>query len=220
MDPSSVSETIWCANRKQYDSVYSRYEEVRHELDQIAEQGAETLSFRLRSFAPLSGQDLRRYVGWLRPFISAGSHRNILLDAGAGLGGLAWWLSENVPCEAVALDHSSVACHVGRRTFSSADRARYVVGDLHAVPLRQNTVWAVVSIDALHLVGDKGRVLREVARVLRPGGPLIFSVLSASGESHETGARCWRALLDKAAFAVLEARDTTESWRREMRRRH
>ncbi len=103
MDPSSVSETIWCANRKQYDSVYSRYEEVRHELDQIAEQGAETLSFRLRSFAPLSGQDLRRYVGWLRPFISAGSHRNILLDAGAGLGGLAWWLSENVPCEAVAL---------------------------------------------------------------------------------------------------------------------
>ncbi|WP_458187912.1 class I SAM-dependent methyltransferase [Haladaptatus sp. NG-WS-4] len=48
-----------------------------------------------------------------------------------------------------------------------------VRGDAARLPLRSESVDAVVVSDALHHVGDVPSTLTEIARVLRPGGVLV-----------------------------------------------
>ena len=55
----------------------------------------------------------------------------------------------------------------------------FIRADAQRLPLRDNTVDAVVSIAVLQLVPGPAAVLAEVARVLRPGGRLAILVPSA-----------------------------------------
>lgn len=48
-----------------------------------------------------------------------------------------------------------------------------VQGDARAVPLRDDTVDAVLIVDALHHLPDRGVVIDEVRRILRPGGVVV-----------------------------------------------
>lgn len=67
------------------------------------------------------------------------------------------------------------------------------IGFLHAdaqrLPLRDQTVDAVVSVAVLQLLPDPGMALAEMARVLRPGGRLAVMVPTAG-----PAARFWRTL--------------------------
>jgi ubiquinone/menaquinone biosynthesis C-methylase UbiE len=53
--------------------------------------------------------------------------------------------------------------------------AEFVVGDAVHIPLADGTVDAVVSTFALIFVPDPAAAVQEIARVLRPGGRLVFS---------------------------------------------
>ncbi len=46
-------------------------------------------------------------------------------------------------------------------------------GDMHALPFADNSFSVVMAVHVLHLTADWQAVLREAARVLRPGGALI-----------------------------------------------
>ena len=84
----------------------------------------------------------------------------------------------------------NVGCGVVRR-FEPACRARYMATDLRvlpnvdfasnatSIPLRDNCVDTVIALELLEHVTDPGAVLRELARVLKPGGTVIISVPSA-----------------------------------------
>jgi demethylmenaquinone methyltransferase/2-methoxy-6-polyprenyl-1,4-benzoquinol methylase len=48
-----------------------------------------------------------------------------------------------------------------------------VAGDATRLPLRADSVDAVLVVDALHHMPDHAAVLAEIARVLRPGGVLV-----------------------------------------------
>ena len=53
--------------------------------------------------------------------------------------------------------------------------ASFVVADAADTSLPANTADALVSIDALQLVPDASGLLRETARVLRPGGRAVIT---------------------------------------------
>ena len=63
----------------------------------------------------------------------------------------------------------------------------FLRADAQRLPLRDETVDAVVSIAVLQLVPDPAAALAEMARVLRPGGRLAVMVPTAG-----RAARFWR----------------------------
>jgi arsenite methyltransferase len=97
-------------------------------------------------------------------------------------------------------------------------------GYIEEIPLRDESVDVVISNCVLNLSGDKPRVIRETARVLRPGGRFAVSDVIADEDMDETtradmrkwtgciaGAltrREFEAALDQAGLVGIEIRET------------
>ena len=56
-----------------------------------------------------------------------------------------------------------------------------------ALPLRSTSVDACLAVHVLHLVGDPGQVVAELARVLRPGGRLAIVGAREIAEDSDVG---------------------------------
>jgi len=101
-------------------------------------------------------------------------HRHLLapplLDFGAGDGSFASALFEHVSFGA---DNDPEALEVARQ-FGVYDRLIQVAGSL--IPLPDGAAGAVFSNSVLEHVLDLPAVLRELRRVLAPGGALVFTV--------------------------------------------
>ena len=112
------------------------------------------------------------------------------------------WLS--IPPGGIALD---VGCGPGSVTAALARAVRAEAGpqvgflraDAQRLPLRDETVDAVVSMAALQLIPDPPAALAEMARVLRPGGRLAVMVPTAG-----RAARLWRRLPNAGAYMFGE----------------
>lgn len=96
-----------------------------------------------------------------------------LLDAGCGTGGLLRDLRRAFPsAELTGLDFSARACALARERTD----ATVVEGTVTALPFASCSFDAVVSADVVCQVEDGARALRELARVVRPGGTVVVNV--------------------------------------------
>ncbi|MES1923870.1 methyltransferase domain-containing protein [Salinisphaera sp. T31B1] len=105
----------------------------------------------------------------------AGAH---VLDIGGGYGGAARYLARARGATVVSLNLSEVQNERGRRMNAEqglADRVDIVDGDFENIPYPDDHFDVVWSQDAMLHSGDRGRVIAEVARVLKPGGTFIFT---------------------------------------------
>lgn len=87
-----------------------------------------------------------------------------VVDLGGGTGRASRSLSD----ESVVLDASQPMLAKARQHDHPTVR-----GDVRSLPLETESADAIVTVDALHHLPDVETVLREAARVLRPGGVIV-----------------------------------------------
>ncbi len=103
----------------------------------------------------------------------------VVLDLGSG-GGIDVLLSaQRVGPTGIAygLDMTDEMLELARRNAAAAGatNARFLKGEIEAVPLTAGSIDVVISNCVINLSTDKPRVFAEIARVLRPGGRMSVS---------------------------------------------
>lgn len=122
----------------------------------------------------LTAEELERFAVQLR----LGSSSR-LLDVGCGSGGPALHVVRLTGCRVLGVELYEEAVVSANRNAHEAgleDHATFVQADAsEALPFEEGGFDAIVCIDAINHLPDRERVLADWARLLRPGGRLLFT---------------------------------------------
>lgn len=113
-----------------------------------------------------------------------------VLELGCGNGKILTGLLDR-GCEVVGIDFSRYATVAARAGQIASCPAEVILSDARYIPFRERSFDAVI---ARHVIGHmecpgRDRIAREIARVLRPGGILLFSGFSCSDFRYGQGSR-------------------------------
>ena len=99
-----------------------------------------------------------------------------VLDAGCGLGGSSRLLARYFGSRVFGMDLTAPFCHLAHRLSSTANLdglTFFLRADLNNLPVREDTFDVVWAQHILMNIKEKGRLLREFARILKPSGRLL-----------------------------------------------
>jgi SAM-dependent methyltransferase len=143
-----------------------------------------------------------------------------LLEVGCGSGGLLAEQASHVG-HVAGLDASELQVRMARERLAdriAAGTAEIVLGDAMALPWEDSRFSVVGSLNCLKFVPDPPKALREMHRVLRPGGRLVLTIdkqsdkWGRSGEVDAMGQWQWseedaRRMMEEAGFADISVAD-------------
>jgi ubiquinone/menaquinone biosynthesis C-methylase UbiE len=143
-----------------------------------------------------------------------------LLDVGCGSARLLAEQASHVRFVA-GLDASEIQVAMARKRLAdriAAGTAEIALGDAMVLPWQDGRFSVVCSLNCLKFVPDPGRALREMQRVLRPGGRLVITIdkqvdrWGRSGQVDPMGQWQWntndcRRLLEEAGFTDVSIAD-------------
>ena len=111
------------------------------------------------------------------------------------------------PCEVVGIDKSSDFLAFARKAIYPSAKVKFIHRDLNEglPPLQEGYFDGILFNGAFHFIKDKPSLLREMRRVLRPGGLLVIGhCFSRSGFSDEAMHDVYFHMIENACFV--------ESW--------
>ena len=176
--------------------------EMRDEQVVSSHYGQENLSDRILGALRAAGKDVERlqpedlepldqfHVGgkWAtlqllqRAPLEAGTR---VLDVGGGIGGTARLLAEKQGCFVTVLDLTEEYCRTGEmltRLTGQGDLVTFRHGSALEMPFPDASFGAVWTQHSSMNIEDKGRLCREIRRVLQPGGRLaLYEVMEGVG---------------------------------------
>jgi SAM-dependent methyltransferase len=181
----------------------------------------------------LTVEELERFGSWLELGPAAR-----LLDVACGSGGPALHLARLTECEVVGVELYKEAVATGNRLAQEAGldlRASFMQADAsRPLPLEGGSFDAILCVDAINHFPGRPGVLADWARLLRPGGQLLFTdpvTVTGMLGSDEIAIRTSigyflfvplgenERLLTEAGLSVLAIEDTTEHLAEVARRR-
>ncbi|MGH9117978.1 MAG: class I SAM-dependent methyltransferase [Acidimicrobiales bacterium] len=119
------------------------------------------------------GQNRRWRRAMVDHAVAAGGH--LVLDVATGTAGVAIQLARRTPATVIGVDLSEAMLATGQATISrvgARDRVLLAAGRGERLPFTDGGFDAVTFTYLLRYVDDPAATLRELARVLRPGGVL------------------------------------------------
>ncbi len=125
---------------------------------------AEVLSF---------GQNRRWRAAMVDAVAGMDRQPRLVLDVATGTGGVALMLSERTAASVTGVDLTEQMLRRGRERIvqrGKADRIRLLVARGEQLPFPDDTFDALTFTYLLRYVADPGATMRELARVVRPGG--------------------------------------------------
>ena len=165
--------------------------ESRSRPNQFARQLFAGLPARYDRLAELlsMGQNRR----WRRAMVDpvAASSPKSVLDVATGPAGVARQLAARTDAHVTGIDLSADMLSAGVENVRGqglGDRISLLIGRGEELPFEDGTFDALTFTYLLRYVADPGATLRELARVVRPGGVI------ASLEFHTPPSRMWRGL--------------------------
>jgi ubiquinone/menaquinone biosynthesis C-methylase UbiE len=101
---------------------------------------------------------------------------SVIADVGTGTGFVAAGLAPRVK-RVIGIDNASAMLRVARENLDSlsVSNAELLVGDLAGLPLADNSVDAAFANMFLHHAVDPAAMLKEMARIVRPGGTIVIT---------------------------------------------
>ena len=107
---------------------------------------------------------------------------SVVLDLGCGTGVTARWLAQKFGCQVGGVDLSKIRIDAANEDITKnspelEDRVRFLVGSATDVPLEDASVTHVIAQAMMYHVHDVPMAMREICRVLVPGGVFVFDDL-------------------------------------------
>ncbi|HEY7192759.1 MAG TPA: methyltransferase domain-containing protein [Gemmatimonadales bacterium] len=160
------------------------------------------------SFTPFTRHPFFTYVNrWvLERVICPG--RQVIVDLGCGPGAVTQLILERTsgqqpPPHVIGVDPSPSALAKARAAISSK-WAEFKQGSAEWLSKLVKSADAVVFLNAIHLMPDKLQVLKEIRRVLTPGGLLAFNSTFFNGAYVEGTSGFWRRWVVRSVQALRE----------------
>lgn len=109
-----------------------------------------------------------------------------VLDIGSGLGGPARYLAYSRGCRVTGLDLTPAYCEIAEKLTGRvglSEQVNFRQGNALEMPFENASFDGVYTQHVNMNIADKPRLIREIRRVLRPGGRLaMYEILAGNGE--------------------------------------
>lgn len=150
-------------------------------LDRHGDEPFMNYGYSAADAAPLAldaSRERHRYAIQLYDHVAANAalEGKSVLEIGCGRGGGASYLAAtHAPRRYVGLDINRTAIAVDHRLYRDQPNLAFVAGDAHALPFADGTFDVALNVESSHHYRDLDAFLREVYRVLMPGGIFLMA---------------------------------------------
>jgi len=157
------------AASRHYDANYGNFQ-----TDLYAQIRRDAFGEDIGQSSWLTANEQDKFLDWLD--LSSGK---TLLDIACGSGGPALRIAERTGCSVVGIDVHEQAIATANSLAADrglGERAQFQVADATSqLPFPDASVDAISCIDAINHLPNRPRVLADWARLLKPGGRLLFT---------------------------------------------
>jgi SAM-dependent methyltransferase len=107
-----------------------------------------------------------------------------VLEVGSGRGGGANYIAQYLsPASYIGMDLAHNAVQLANKLHSCTN-LKFIQGSAERIPLKDGAVDVVLNVESCHAYGSVEKFLREVKRVLKPGGYLLLVDFRSENTMH------------------------------------